>query len=343
MISLISGFANGDLSNLTGFFYAMKFFTQILAIILHIAYFALIIKSKTLKKNTLIYLHHANLVSFITCLHYAAYMSTLHPTYANKSVNKVLCEISVTIWSITRFLRNYSAFLIAVYQAIAVFKRIIFKNISRSRIKLIFPIFVTWLIAILFHLSTKFGFNIDFYYAYCYDGHSNNIRNFSAYFLVCLIIDTLLPMILVFLPYLLIYNKVMKLEKKSNDSLLTMHVANQTRTINRVINKVNIYRTNSFSRFLRTVKYRKICADQFFVMALFNFLGSIGIYTLNALTEFNIIDSYSNYYLLIGILHLAFQSFIPLSTIIRYPEIKQEMDSLERDIQRIRLTEHTWF
>ena len=113
---------------------------------IHIFYFWLVFKIAELRKLSLLYVHHANVISFMFNLHYLVYYHYVHPDLGDERLNEIMCVVSEVFWAMLKLLRTYSIALIAVYRLIAVFKIGLYKKLNQS-----------WLFVLMQHGQTVPG------------------------------------------------------------------------------------------------------------------------------------------------------------------------------------------
>ena len=190
------------------------------SLIVHIFYFFLIFKLKTLRKLTLLYLHHSILIGFLFNLHYLIYFNYTRPFFQDDRLNQLMCTVSEFFWSFLKTQRAYSIALIALYRLIAVYKLSLYKYLNKSVVKLIWPLIFLYVFVITFVLAIKFLFKTTYGSLYCFDGYSQSELNRLLYFIIYALIGLIFPTLFTLLAYILIRNKL----HKSKERLLLKHL-----------------------------------------------------------------------------------------------------------------------
>ena len=181
-----------------------------------IFYFALVLLTKKLRSLSLLYVHHANFVGFLFVLMYMIYFATNAPNSNDPNLNDLLCRITETAWGVLKYLRFYSVLLIAIYRLAAVYFIEKFKLINRSRLALIAPIALVWLLSTSFYLAIKFAFGTTYGNLFCIDGFSTNLNDSIGYLIVSTIIAIAIPSCLVTVIYFLIRRRLILNASKAN-------------------------------------------------------------------------------------------------------------------------------
>ena len=187
---------------------------RLFAFLLYVFYFVAVFLIKDLQRISLIFVHHVNFVNCIFCVHYLFYIYNLHPSFDDKTLNKVLCTISKTLWAVIRYARLFSMLAVAVYRWIAVYKVNLYKKFDISYSILLAQVALTWIISIILFVATKFAFNTTYGQLYCFDGFSDYTFDSIRYYVFTSVLGTLLPTFLVILIYILISHKLHTLSKK---------------------------------------------------------------------------------------------------------------------------------
>lgn len=196
-------------SKLTKALFITENVIRTIGVVLHLIYFGYVLKNRKLHKNSLIYLHHVNFVSFLYCLHYMFYLINDRPNTFNEILNKYLCLISEALWSMLKFLRSYVLLKLAVYQYLAAYKTATYRRISSSRRKLLIPVYVLWLASVAFYLGIKFGMNTVPSPILCFDSYpQRNKKHAISTYSIISIISTFTPSILVLFLYYLITKRM---------------------------------------------------------------------------------------------------------------------------------------
>ena len=195
-------------------------FIRITSFIVHMFYFFLIIKIKTLRRLSLLYMHHSNLIGLIFNLHYLIYFDKIYPKFENFFYVDLMCKLSENLWALIKMARAYSIALIALYRLIAVYKINLYRKINKSVVLLIFPMILIYSFIILFIIATKFYYNTTYGSLYCFDGYSNIFSNKLMYFIWHSSIGLVFPTIFGMIAYYLIHRKLENLRQKEIESLV---------------------------------------------------------------------------------------------------------------------------
>ena len=161
---------------------------RISACLIFISYFLMVFFMKDLRKSSLFYVHHANLVGFLFVLMYIFYFNSTQPSFDSPYLNDLFCKMSEISWSMLKYLRTYSILLIAFQRFIAVYKSSLFKRISNSYLYFSMPIVCSWIISIILVVSTKLGFQTTYGTLYCIDGFSKDMDDQVRYLVVTTIL-----------------------------------------------------------------------------------------------------------------------------------------------------------
>jgi len=183
--------------------YSCEIFLRYISAFFFIAYFISAFLLKELKRNSMVYIHHTNLISFLFNLHYILYFEI-----DNLSENETFCKFSEVFWALSKLISAYSVGLIAVFRIIAVFDLEFYKKLISKKIYLIVPLIIIYVLCSLIFIGSKFGFKTTHGFLYCTDGHSSNLTDSIAYYLVQIFIGILLPTGLVIGAYFVIINKL---------------------------------------------------------------------------------------------------------------------------------------
>ena len=143
-------------------------------LVIHLIYFSYILLKKNceLRSRTYLFLHNINVSTLAISLVYVAYINTRAPSFANATLNSVLCELTELFWSLIKYARVFSLLLLAVYRYIGCFYVQLFKKINSKRI------YIYGLISIFTYYSYDFQicswnylFNILLYRWFCASKH----------------------------------------------------------------------------------------------------------------------------------------------------------------------------
>ena len=270
---------------------------------IHIFYFWLVYKIVELRKLSLLYVHHANFVSFMFNLHYLVYYHYIHPDFGDATLNGIMCTISEVFWAMLKLLRCYSIALIATYRLVAVFKIGLYKKLNQSWIFMLIPLGVVYFICGLIFLVTKYSFGTTYGYLFCFDGSSSYLSNSTGYFIANALAGFIAPVLFTIMSYLFIRWKLFKLSIK---------IFSENHIINSNKNNLDV---SIISNFIMEKQTR--LAKQFFFMngcELISSLMIIGLgmrYIITNLNEYNNIARF-----LMRSTNLFFQLLLPVTTMI---------------------------
>jgi hypothetical protein len=188
--------------------------------IVHMFYFFLVFKIKTLRRLSLVYMQHSNLIGLIFNLHYLIYFDKVYPKFENLFYVDLICKLSENLWSLIKILRAYSIALIALYRLIAVFKIDLYRKINKSIVLLITPILLIYFFIIIFIITTKFYYNTTYGTLYCFDGNSEIFMNKLMYFIWHSSIGLVFPTLFGIIAYFFIHRKIESLRQFEIESLV---------------------------------------------------------------------------------------------------------------------------
>lgn len=185
-------------------------------ILVHLIFIIILIKSKSLKKRTKLYVNHATIVNCFYTLVMTMYIFFERPDTENQILNNVLCSISEIWWIFSSYVRMYSIFLIAIYRYLAVFRIDIFKKLNNSIVLLVGPIFIVWLLSIMFPIFFKFVLQTSPSRVFCLDGSTPIFTKTILYFIFNYNLIILLPSIIIVGIYIKIMIRIRANSKRVN-------------------------------------------------------------------------------------------------------------------------------
>jgi hypothetical protein len=195
-------------------------------------YFILVILISELRKRSLLYLHHANLMGFMFSLMYIFFYINSMPNFT-PYFNKIFCTASEATWSLLKYLRPYSILVIAFYRLIEAYNPKLFKEFNSSLITISMPIALVWITALILFLSTKYGFETTYGSPYCIDGFSTDTSDVVNYLIVTTVLSMIVPLILITLLLIRIHSQLNYLwdninkqliERKANEQIAFIHL-----------------------------------------------------------------------------------------------------------------------
>lgn len=317
-----------SIRGLSDLLYIFDWLTRFYSIFIHVAYFIFVFTIKELRKRELIYLHHANIISLIFCLHYTLYLANTRPNVGNETANYVLCLFSECIWTVNKFLRCYSILLLTMYRYLGVYKIYAYKKLNLNKWKIYMPIVVIWIAAFLFYAITKLAFGTSPGKMLCYDGFSTNYILAILYYATNALFAIILPTILIVYIFLLVKQKLYVLAKKfkreHDQTSNRLGILSISKIVNTMSNKNSLEKKQvpKVKRADSTRRSGKNLVLQFFLMIVFVVLSSVTFLVLSVGNLVpNIDDYYAEYRQFMSILCVLFQSKIPLISMIFHPSI----------------------
>lgn len=222
-------------------------------LVIHIIYFSYILLKKNceLRSRTYLFLHNINISTLAISLVYVAYINNRSPSFANDTLNSVLCELTELFWSLIKYARVFSLLLLAVYRFIGCFYVRIFKKINSKLVYIYGLISISWIISLIIPIIFKFSLDTTHSIYYCTDGFAPQRINYSiAYYVINAFLSSILPTVLITLLYVKIYKKF-----KSQTQKTTRSVAENNRKLSRfaqqfiMINVITAFAT-AFATFI---------------------------------------------------------------------------------------------
>lgn len=153
-----------------------------MGLLVHLVYFLLLLRVVEMRKITLVYLHHVNLISFLYCVHYMFYIKTRNPNLGNDYVDDIICTLSELFWTNIKIMRIFSLLLLSTYRYLAVFKINTYKRLNNSKLAILGAILITWLVSLCLSLSVKYSLQTSYTIWFCIDGKSDNMINSIVYY-----------------------------------------------------------------------------------------------------------------------------------------------------------------
>jgi hypothetical protein len=306
-----------SIKGFSDFLYYIDFIVRVYSLVIHVFYFYCVLKLKELQKKEMIYLHHANVISFIFCLHYALYLDNSRPNVGNETLNSFLCYFSECLWSMNKFLRCYSIFLLTLFRFIGVYKIYLYRKITLSSQKIFIPIIIVWIMSLFFYFLLKFAFQTGPGLVLCYDGFSENLELAVWYYAVNSFISVIFPTVAVIFIFCLIRQRLAEVSAK----LKKKQMLNALSTISK--------NNGTKSPIVLKAKVSKNVTTQFCIMIVFVILSSISFLILSITNLIpNINDFYNHYRQMVSIITVFFQSKIPLISILYHPAITKKIDEV---------------
>lgn len=266
--------------------------------LIHLFYFLIIFLIADLQNRTLIFVHHANLISFLFNLHYLLYFNFIHPSFSDERLNATLCFVSEVVWALLKIIRPYSVALIALYRLIAVFKLSLFKFINRTKGYFIVNFIFVYFITIIIFMGSKYWFKTSYGYLYCFDGFGTNGKDSLNYFIVQSVVGIIVPTLFTNVAYYLI---TIKLKRLSNRLQNDAEVSGTTRQA--------------------TIREKHL-VEQFFFINLCEIVSSIMVVGLGLRYLIPNLNEYYNVTrFLLRSVNLFFQLLIPIVSIVYNPLI----------------------
>ena len=141
------------------------------------------------------------------------------PTYANATLNDVLCSISEIAWIFAIYIRMYSVLLIAIYRYLAVFHMRLFNRLNAAWSHLLCPVVCIWLFSIACPIATKYAFCTRYSAVLCLDGYTTDVCDLVLYCVVNFSLMIVLPALSSVAIYMIIVHKLHDINRKLKRSM----------------------------------------------------------------------------------------------------------------------------
>ena len=141
------------------------------------------------------------------------------PTFANATLNDVLCSMSEILWIFAIYIRMYSVLLIAIYRYLAVFHMRLFNRLNASWPHLLGPVVCVWLFSIACPVATKFAFRTRYSAVLCLDGFTTDVGDLVLYCVVNFSLMIALPALSSVAIYMIIVHKLHDINRKLKRSI----------------------------------------------------------------------------------------------------------------------------
>jgi hypothetical protein len=165
-------------------------------VLVHLAFVAMLIVAKEQRTRSLLYVNHATIVNSFYCIMIYLYMFSDRPSFANESLNNVLCSMSEIAWIFSSYVRMYSITLIAVYRLLAVYKPQVYKRLTDSTaLVLLAPILLVWCVSFGFPVAFKYLFSTTSGSFYCLDGYSPSYEKTIMYYAFNYTFNIIVPLV----------------------------------------------------------------------------------------------------------------------------------------------------
>ena len=310
---------------------------RVLCLVVHAAYFVIVLSCKDLRKISLIHMHHTNLIGLLTAIHYCIWIAWTEPSTGNEQLNDILCSISEAFWALSKFARCYSILNLALYRMVAVFRVTLFKKIVKSiKIYAVSTIMV-WVVSGVIFVIAKFSSHTLPGLIICYDGYSPNSEDSIQYYIITSILGFLLPFILVKICYIAIRMKLDSLDTKLHQganhhqedfSKNDLHL-HQNHHQNDTNNSTASQQTNNNATTTLSLQKKhkeRGLAKQFVVINIIEMLSCVFFVLLsssNVITIFNTQYYFARQLFRIG--NLICQTLIPFASLIYNPIFKKSI------------------
>lgn len=305
-------------------------FLRIYSACVHIFYFVLIFKIRSMRTKTSFYAHHVNLVSFLFNLHYIVYYDYVRPNFKSELANRVMCTLSEVIWAVLKNLRTYSIALIAFYRLLALFKNSYYKFINSSVMSLLLPLWVVYAWVVGLFVVTKCSLGTTYGPLYCFDGYSAAFFNSFVYFLVHSCVGIILPTAFTVVVYVVILKKIRLVSVKydPHEFVGGSNSAHKKRsTSSSSLSNVTVF--VPANRLLKLKNYKKFqlqLSKQFLLMDVCEIVSSLMVIGLGMRYIFPNLNEYYNVVRFsLRTVNLLTQSFIPIISIVYNPIIYQRL------------------
>ena len=191
---------------------------RIYDLIIHIIYFSYILLKKNceLRSRTYLFLHNINISTFTISLIYVLYINNRAPSFANDTLNAVLCELTELFWSLIKYGRVFSLLLLAIYRYIGCFYVQLFKKINSKLIYIYGLISISWIVSIIIPTIFKFALNTTHSIYFCTEGYApDRINDSIIYYVVNTFLSSVVPTAFIIILYIKIYSKLKSQSQKS--------------------------------------------------------------------------------------------------------------------------------
>ena len=188
-------------------------------LVIHLIYFSYILLKKNceLRSRTYLFLHNINISTLTISLVYVAYINNRSPSFANTTINAVLCVLTELFWSLIKYARVFSLLLLAIYRYIGCFHVQLFKKINSNLIYIYGLISISWIFSLIIPTIFKFALGTTNSIYFCTDGYAPDQLNKSIiYYVINTFLSSILPTAFITLLYIKIYLKLKSQTQKSS-------------------------------------------------------------------------------------------------------------------------------
>ena len=194
----------------------LDYSVRTISLLVHIFYFAFILKVKEFQSRQMIYLHNVNVVGLIYSIQYAAFITNQTASLGSPYWNNIVCMACSMIWMILKYARMYSLLLLALFRYTSVYNIKFHRGFTRSLFQMIMAIVVTWLFSLGMSILLKYAFGTSYSVFYCFEGYSENPGVAEAFLATNIILAIVVPMLLIIFLYVRILQKIKELSKTLN-------------------------------------------------------------------------------------------------------------------------------
>jgi hypothetical protein len=164
----------------------VEFVVRALGLLIHLAYFLVVLMIGEFRKRTFLFLHQVNLISLLYCLIYTAYINTRNPSFASDRLNNFLCTWCELTWAVLKFMRILSIFQLTIYRYLAMARLSFYKRLNQSVLRLFGIMAFSWILSLVVTLLLKFSLQTKYSIWYCIDGGSISLT-ISIIYYVCVV------------------------------------------------------------------------------------------------------------------------------------------------------------
>lgn len=185
----------------------------------HIVYFLYVgfKPNSELRARTFLFLHNVNAVTFAISIVQVSFINVKMPSFADHTLNTVLCLITEQFWACTKYARVYALLLLAAYRYTACLDVRLYKLVNSRLVYLFALILASWFLSLLIPNIFKFALQTTYSVYYCTDGFAPDRMDISiVYYVVNTVLSSLLPTLIILVLYWRIYGKLKQQTTKTS-------------------------------------------------------------------------------------------------------------------------------
>lgn len=274
----------------------------------HVIYILLALAFRELHKATLIFIHHAAIVSIFYLAGMLIFQFVNPAAFADQRQVVILCSFFEYYWPLSIYMRMFSILLIALHRYLGVFKPDLFKKLNQLVWPLVLLVLAAWACALILTVIGKYSFSATYSLTFCLDGFSPVWLNNLLYAIFYVTLSMFVPGTVIVIIYVMINRRLKSVARKVNANKIDGTNSQQPSTSNRSINQ------------RRERRY----ANQFILLCLCVVLNisGISIYSVRALVP-NYFSVFFYVRPVVRIWILVMASLVPILSVAFNPHIRR--------------------